>query len=396
MERKKKPRKGKRERISLSPADEAMVASWLQSLADTDPRELTGQITESPLALALIERLPLKERSVPVLVALHGKFGDKNVRKAVKRTLFKLRQKGISVPDVEDDSHSAASVLQPVSVEAPIATVGAIGDLMGSRPVVVIIDRAAKGQDLGIGLVSDEEGISQFLHGNFSRRKVNELIESIMEGAGPLVETTLAHALTILETAYRQHQEHHPEIPTDYLEIRPWLLDHAAPLDHPIIYDHIPRDSLPDEDLTDSQVERLLEHEFLKSWLVDFEQLRPYMEDMGKADGSPIVLTEAQKAARIQEIKEKSLEELFPAEKRTLLRQRLEETSYLYFRLNDEAMARLCLQAAQSMDQKDSLSRKNPVVTYLLERSLRLYMKTTGAEAGEPPSGEDSSRIVVP
>lgn len=397
MQHKKKSKKKKHERAPLSPPDESLVAALLETVTESDPLELASRIPEPRLAAAVIERLPLGEASVPLLAALQEKFTDRAARKAIKRTLFKLKQKGIPAPDLTGDSSSAIRILQPVSSIEPVARVGLIGDMIGSRPVVVIIDRGVRGQDLGIGLVSDEEGISQFLFGSFSRKKVRELIDSIMEGAGPLVDTTLSHARTLLESAYSRHQERHPEMPTDYLELRPWLLDHADPLDHPIIFNHLPQSSLHEEDLTSAHVEKLLEHDFLKAWIVDFEQLKPFMEDMLKADGSPIVLTDAQKARRVQEIKEKSADALFPPEKRDFLKHRLEEMAYLFFTLDDEEMCTLSLHAARTMEQEDTLLRKNPVVTHLLERSLRLYMGDPQGEApGKPLPAQTDSRIIVP
>jgi hypothetical protein len=397
VDRKKKRKRRKQDRTPLSAADESVVASLLQTLAETDPGELAKRIPDTPSALAVIDRLPLEEASVPVLTAVHKTFPSKPVRKAVRRSLFKLKQKGISVPDLMDGDPSTATPLRSYPSQEPVAKVGAIGDMIGSRPVIVIIDQGARGQDLGIGLASDEEGISQFLYGSFSRRKVRELIGSILEGAGPLVDTTLSHALTILERAYQKHLERHPETPSEYLEMRPWLLDHADPLDHPIIYDHISASTLSDQGLTRSQVETLLEHDFLKSWLIDYEQLRPFMEDMVKADGSPILLTEAQKADRVQEIKEKSVEALFPRDKRLSLKHRLEETSYLFYRVGDGEMAELSLRAARTLDQEDTLLSKSPVTSYLLERSLRLYMKEVAEHSPDKPEpGESSSRIIVP
>ena len=67
------------------------------------------------------------------------------------------------------------------------------------------------------------------------------------------------------------------------------------------------------------------------------------------------------------------MEELFPAPKRALLKRRFEEMAYMFLKLDLEEFSRLSLAAALSMDEDESILRKNPVIERIVKHSLDLY-----------------------
>lgn len=397
MKRKKKPKKKLPPLAQLTQEEEAFVASLLEDFRNIDPPEIVARVTNSRVALILAERLPLDDESpIPLLLALKDSFEDKQVRRAVKRALFKLKKRGVPVEGAYTEDGGTPAVLRPPEKEKPAAYAGPL-DMGGFRAVLVAFQRSIKGIDLGLGVVSEEHGIQHFLSGTYGKKQVKGLKEHMAEEAGPLVEISLSHAATILEAAYQRHVELNSDAPAEYLELRPWLLDNAALLERPAIHDDIPEGSASELILTDSQLEKLFEHNLMKSWFIEFDSLRPFMEEILKVDDSPIVLTETQKLERATEIKERSMEELFSASRRTLLRHRFEEMAYLFFKLGEEDTCLLSLAAARSMDQEDTALRKNPVIEFLLERSLDFYTKAM-KEAGDDQNlaEESSSRIILP
>ena len=102
-------------------------------------------------------------------------------------------------------------------------------------------------------------------------------------------------------------------------------------------------------------LEKLFQHSLLEFWIDDFESLEPFMEDISKLQDSPLLLNDAQKADRMGEIKKRGIEEIFPAARRTLLKYRLEEMAYLFFKLEDEESSRLALTAAMTAEQEDTV-----------------------------------------
>lgn len=398
MQRNKKPMKKKTDHPSLLKSEETLVSSLLEDFKNADVAEIVARIPHSHLAGIFLERLPLdNEFPVPLLIALDEAFNDKKVHKLVKRILFRLKQKGVPVDESFPQRASHDAILTRTQKEDPVAHIGPIAGTIGSRAVLIVLQSAVKGYQAGIGLVSETEGILQFLYGPFSKKRLKEIKGSLSQEAGPLVETSLSHAATILEIAYRRHMELHSDAPSQYPELRPRLLENATILDRPIIYDFVPE--IPgDGTLTDSQLGKLFAHNLMGSWLIDFEDLKPFMEDILKVEGSLIVLSDTQKADQVRQIKEKSIEGLFPGPRRALLKHNLEEMAYFFYKLDQDEYSRMALTAARNLDEEDTILRKNMVIEFLLERSMQYYMDLAGEEGAEDEILEldDSPRIILP
>lgn len=398
MQRNKKPMKKKTDHPSLLKSEETLVTSLLEDFKNANPAKIVARIPHSHLAGIFLERLPLdNEFPVPLLIALDEAFNDKKVHKLVKRILFRLKQKGIPVDESFPQRASHDAILTRTQKEDPVAHIGPIAGTIGSRAVLIVLQSAVKGYQAGIGLVSETEGILQFLYGPFSKKRLKEIKGSLSQEAGPLVETSLSHAATILEIAYRRQMELHSDAPSQYPELRPRLLENATIRDRPIIYDFVPE--IPgDGTLTDSQLGKLFAHNLMGSWLIDFEDLKPFMEDILKVEGSLIVLSDAQKADQVRQIKGKSIEKLFPGSRRALLKHNLEEMAYFFYKLDQDEYSRMALTAARNLDEEDTILRKNMVIEFLLERSMQYYMDLAGEEGAEDEILEldDFPRIILP
>lgn len=397
MKRKKKPKKKSPPVAVLTPEEDAVVRFIIEGFRDIDATEIVSRVTNSRVALILAERLPLDdESSVPLLLALKDGFEDKQVRRAVKRALFKLRKRGVPVEGFFKEDGGTPAVLKPPEKDRPVAYAGPL-DMGGFRAVLVAFQRSVKGVDLGLGVISEEHGIQHFISGTFGKKRVKELRENMAQEAGPLVEISLAHAATILEASYQRHVELNSDSPAEYLELRPWLLDNATLLERRAIHDHIAEGPVSELILTDSQLEKLFEHNLMNAWYVEPDSIRPFMEEIQKIDDSPIVLTETQKLERVSEIKERCMEGLFSGSSRTLLKNRFEEMAYLFYKLGQEDTCLLTLAAARNVEQENTVLRKNPVIKFLLERSLDFYTNAMKESWDDQKQKEESSsRIILP
>ena len=76
----------------------------------------------------------------------------------------------------------------------------------------------------------------------------------------------------------------------------------------------------------------------------------------------------------------------------------MEETAYVFFKLEEEEYARLSLAAALSLDKKDSILGVNPFLKSLVERTLEIYFE--GMEEMEQPEEgteeDDSPKLILP
>jgi len=396
MKRKKKSKKRIQPSHVLTDQEERLLITLLSDFKDSDPAEIVGRIPNARLAEIFVERLPaFGAPSVSLLQALGERFTEKPVLKAIKRAAFKLKQRGLLSGELSLEKKSSKNILKPPSKEKPVAAVGPVLDMVGSRAILILMEGDRKGWKMGTGVISDERGFQEFYFGTLSKRRIKEIKDSLSEEAGPLVEISLSHAATLLENSYHRHMKLHSNGPEQYLELRPLLLADRSLLDRPAIYDFLPEITVPDGVLTDSQLAELFKHKLMESWFIEPEPLRPFVEDILKLDDSPIVLTEAQKSDRARQVKEGALQTLFDDEKRILLKYRFEEMSFFFFKLGEKHPARLSLLAAGRLDEKDSTLKTNPVVEFLLDRSIDFYMNIIKEESDDEGRKKDSSSGII-
>jgi hypothetical protein len=357
--------------VALSPEERSHLGRLLNDAGNLDPSELVKQVPSSPLAEALAENLPLSEpRTLEILSAIFNTFPQKNVQKAVKKTLFRLKQMGVTPKEKEPDK----GPLLKAKAEEPAAYIGPI-DGAGNRPLLFVLPQGAAGVDLAMGAVNDEQGIIDFVYGRYSRKRIKEVKEVFFSKVPHMVETTLSHVAAVLEHAYRQGQGKSSPPAEEYLRLRPWLLENVQLLDHPPVADVMPIEDVSTDILTETQVKKLLNHELLASWVIDPEKLKPLMEEIKRAEESPIFISEAQRREHIYRITEDGITKVFDANDRETFRKRLEETAYVFFKLGEQSFARLCIAASLSLTEKQSLLKVNPLLKSLLDRSLSRFSK---------------------
>ena len=103
--------------------------------------------------------------------------------------------------------------------------------------------------------------------------------------------------------------------------------------------------------------------------------------------------------ARIEEIKEKGVEELFPEAKRSIIKSRLEEMAYIFHALQRDDIARLSLAGARSLEEKDSMLGVNAFLKAMIDRSLNFYAEIEDNAGSDRSPGEErdtAPRIIVP
>ena len=397
MAKRKKPKKKKPHPSSLLPPEQqTQLNALLQDFKNLTKSNVNEQIASPEFAQVFVERLPTQDpEAIPALLTVREAFPQKNVQKAIKKTIFKFKQKGISHPDLEPEKGPPILVTRS-EVAEPSAFLGPV-DGIGSRGVLFILPQIPKGVDVGMGAISDELGFIQFFMGRYSKKHLKEVKEIFFSSFTYAVETPISHAATLLERAYSKSEEGLNELSRGYLQLRPWILENVSLLEHPAAYDLIPLDSISKAGLTTSQIERLLAHELMKTWIIDPEKLKPLIEDIQKVKESRILVSDAQKNDQISEAKRKSISKIYSGDKRLLMKSRLEEMAHFFFKSGEEEMARLSLAAAQSLDEKDSSLLINPFLEAMMERSLAFHVQAAKeAHDSEVGTGDASSKIIIP
>lgn len=382
-----------RDLASLTPDEEYLLTELQTHLDHLDPKKLGERITSPQLARGLLVRLPMDHpKAVDFILALDALFQDKETRKEIKKARFKLKQKGIvlSFPEKEVEPVFKLKAEKAVESEAYVGSV----DPFGNRAVFMSLGQADRGVDVGIGTINDEEGLSDFLFGRYSKKKAMEIKAILFSKFQQMVPTSMAHLATLLEKAYQRNAGGLNEAVRGYLQLRPWILAHVKLLEQPIIYERMAPDQVKAVPLTEALLEKLFGHPLMATWLLDPDQLKPLIEELIKAQESPILLSEPQLEIRIQDLKERTLVELFPESRKVLFKNRLEEMAYIFSKRKEEDFTQMALAVAVSLSEKESLASKNAFLRKLLERSLVLLLPDQGAAKGTQK--EKPSLIIKP
>ncbi len=376
----------------MSQAQEDRLSSLLARFHHMSPEEAASEIEDAPAAEAFVERLPLKDETVvPLLQIIHDTYQHKPVKKAVKRALFRLQSKGISVAGFREESDSK-SVLRPIKREEPRCYLGPI-DLLGNRAVIIHSFESGKGVDAGMGMASDQEGIGQFVFDQMSRKTARELMTELEEMAGPFVEVPLSHGAMVLENAFKIENPNAADARADYLKLRPWLLRNTSARDHSVDFNGV---TVPDREITEPELEKLFDNDLMASWLAPFDVLKPFMMEMQSVDESPIILSDSQKLNRMAEIKENCLNKLFDAAGRRRFKNRLREMAFFFLKSGAPDDARLALLAAADIQEETSPFSEQLVLPFFVDRSIAFYFELGNENDAEAREFEDADVSETP
>jgi hypothetical protein len=376
----------------LNPEEQGSLDVLLGDLSRVDPSRLGEEISNSQFLQALIERLPVTDPHTPrVLLGLRASLREKTVQKAIRKAAFRLKQKGIELPD-EQDVEPLGPKAGKQSESDISAYLGPI-DGTGSRPVFISVPQLPAGTDLAIGVVNDEQGIIEFSFTRHSNKRMKEIKEIFFSNLANMVETTLSHAADVLERAYQAKGPEVSDAARAYLRFRTWLTENPPMAEKPEAYRLLSREAISPDLLTESQLQRLFENEFMASWVIDLKSLMPLIEEIRKAEESRIFISEGQRLEHIQRIKYEGISKLFSEGRRLGLKYRLEEMAYVFLKSAQQDLARLCLAAASSLAEKESVVIINPFIKLLMERSLAFYLKSSTRP--EKPSDSKSQKLIV-
>ena len=309
---------------------------------------------------------------------------DKKVRKIIKRSLYRLRSKGIAVEEIFSDKEKP--VLRPLQAEPKEGFASGI-DPLGQQLLWLILPHPGRGLTVMHGIVSDQDGIVDFSQDEMTRKGFRSFFEEVQEkNPFSFVDMEPSYIAFLFTQAYQLNLEKKGNPPQDYLRAKNEIEDVKRDYAKPLIYSHLQADGIAGDDRMLKKGTNLLKVDAYSNWRIEEEQIRPYANQVWEAEESKIVLNQAQKEARFQTIYLKALTDLFPEEKKSLYRRRLEEMAYVLLRLGKEEEAKISLSIAMDLEKPLNPIQPNPFLFQLVIKSIFGLL----AEAYEKKSKEVS------
>jgi hypothetical protein len=357
------------------------IFQYLLPWLEKDPQNV-GRLAE--LMVTLPDRLTGR-----LLRRMFEVTQDKKVRKMIKRSLYRLKSKGIVVEEVLSDKEE--SILRPLQREAQEGFASGI-DFLGYRVLWLILPHPGRGLWVIHGVVSDREGIIDFSQEEMKRKEFRTFFKEVKEkNPFPIVEIEPSYVACLFAQAYQLNLEKKGASPQGYLQAKSEIERIKRDYAKPLIYSYLQADEIAGDDRLLRKGGDLLKADVFSSWRIEEEDIRSYVDDVREAEESKIVLNPGQKEVRFQAIFEKALTELFSGERRFLYQRRLEEMAYVLFKLGKEEAAKISLAVAMDLEKPLNPIQPSPFLFQLVTKSILSLL----AEAKEKKSKE-VSLIVKP
>jgi hypothetical protein len=309
---------------------------------------------------------------------------DKKVRKIIKRSLYRLKSKGVVVEEISFDK--VKPILRPLQEDPKEGFASGI-DFLGYRLLWLIVPRPGRGLTVMRGVVSDGEGIVDFSREEMTRKGFRSFFEEFKEkNPFPIVEIEPSYVAFLFAQAYPSNVNRKGTPSQGYLraksEIESIKKDYAKPL----IYSYLQADDIAGNDRLLRKGGDLHKADVFSSWRIEEERIQPYADEVWEAEESKIVLNPAQKEVRFQGIYQKALTDLFSGERKFLYQRRLEEMAYVLLKLGREEEAKISLSVAMDLEKPLNPIQPNPFLFQLVTKSIFSLL----AEAYEKKSKEVS------
>jgi hypothetical protein len=356
-------------------SDEEIFQTTLH-LFGRDP-EIDRQMVELMAAIPQVKIANVLQRMLQV-------SKEKRVQKIIKRSLYRLKSKGISVEEVLPEKKS--SILRPLQTESPKGFGGGF-DFLGQRFLLLVMPHTGRGWTVMHGVISDTQGLIDFSGEEMTRKGFRGFFEEVQEKSPfPLVEMEASYVGFLFSQAYQLTLEKKKALPQDYLRLKNEIEGVKKDYERPLIYSFLQADEIAGDDRILRRGGELLKADVIYSWKIEEDQIRPYADEVWEAEESKIVLAQTQKEARFQGIYQKALSELFTSERRFLYQRRLEEMAYIFFKLGREEEAKISLTVAIDLEKPASPFQPNPFLFQLVIKSIFTLLKEAYEKKVKEPS----------
>jgi len=365
----------------LGVAVEGATVGALAKALDADPT--------TALAVAdLCGALPSEESAQLLLRIEEGARQDKLLRREARRALYKLRQKGIAAAPRAGGENTAGT--RPALASPDAEGLLSAGDPLGDRLLWILKPRSGGGLFHLSTVVNEPAGLKEAVLAEVNRKGIRALREELQARHGlRMVEVDWRYCDAIAAEGYERVRGRGQvsESAAHYPQLRMQLFTSAAkPLDAPLYPPHAPVEA----SLASSA--SLFEEPELYPWLLGEAVLSPYLARYREIRDSPIVLDRPAQLARLEEIVQSAVVELFGAERAASWQRRLDEAAYFFAKTARAEAAERAAAVAGAIAERQS-GRGIPFCEELVRRSFGVFFAREAEREREEKAG---SVLVTP
>jgi len=319
-----------------------------------------------------------------LLVRMLAFADSKKLTKTIKRSLYRLKGRGIAVEEIPRDQKE--SVFRPPKAEPPRGFGSGI-DGLGERFLLLALPRAGRGWAVIQAGVSDTLGLVNFVGDEMTRKRFRAFMSELKDKFPfPLVDMESSYVAFLMGQAYQLTVQREVPLPQDYVHFKADIDGTRKGYEKPVVYSYLQIDDTIESDRYLRRAGELLKSDIFAHWMIEADQIQPYADAVREAEESKLILNPVQKETRIQEVYQKALSDLFSGQRRALYERRLAEMADVLFKLGREEEARVSLAAAMDLQKPMNPFQPNPFLFQLVITSIIRHLKDDYEKKGQEPS----------
>jgi hypothetical protein len=322
--------------------------------------------------------------AVEALATIENKTRDKVLKKEIRRSLFKLSQKGLAVPEARTSgSIDVSSLLKSGSdIEAYMSAV----DGAGGRLLWIVKPQAGHGLQTIQAMVSDREGLLRLGGAHIRRKELRNMAREIRDKHGiEMISLSWEYADQTLYAAYEKTKAERRSGFENFHELRAGIATGKPKQQEHPIYRRLDSDIVTGGSWRE-QSRRLLEEPELRFWFLDEDWVTPYLSQLEEAKSSRLVLNQVQKEERLAGIVRDAVKAFCGGEIGAVLQRRMEDMALYFLETGREDAARLSLAVAIQIGTGDPGPLDISFLTGLVQKSFGFYLSQQKTKEADEPS----------
>jgi hypothetical protein len=351
-------------------------------------REQMGNGRDTALAVVFALGKISDSASIETLKVIERECTDKEVKREVKRSFFKLAQRGLTVPkDHPVETKATLFFASTPDIEAYMSPV----DGGGGRLVWVAKVQPNHGLQLIQAMLHDREGLLRIGGTQLRRKELRKMADDIkQQHEVTMISVPWEYADQILHEGYERAKARGQSGLENFHELRS-IVNTGKPKEQPHpIYRRLSRDEVRDGAWRE-QSRRLLDEPELRYWILTDEWLQAFLPQIEEAQASRLVLNPVQKEERLAAIVREAVKALCVGDNAKLFQRRMEDMALYFAETNRPDLAKLSLAVGLQVGEGDPGPLDVSFLTGLVQKSFAYFLSEQKAQ-----KEEDTSLIVRP
>ena len=348
-----------------------------------------GKGRETDLAVIFALGKIFDPAAVEALGEIDRQTKDKDLKKEIKRSRFKLAQKGLVGPQEKAADTKPAAIFERVSdVEASMSAV----DGGGGRLIWITKPQPNHGLQVIQAMLHDREGLLRFGGMHVRRKELRKMADEIKQQHGiSMISIPWEFADQIVYEGYERAKARGQSGLENFHEVRS-IIATGKPKEqaHPI-YRRLDVDQAR-EGAWRELSRRLLDEPELRYWILTDDWLQAILPQLEEAQTSRLVLNPLQKEERFNAIVREAVKTLCAGENGQAFKRRMEDMALYFLETNRADAAKLALAVALQVGEADPGLLDISFLTGLVQKSFAFFMSQEKAKREE----EQSSLIIKP